>query len=121
MPPAPDPALDPVAVLRDALATTVHTLATLDEHAPGALFAARRLLATLADRLAPTGDRLAALAATEPHGGLVMALDFLRHAVNHLDAGDLAAGRAAVVTAYVTLASVAPAADLGARQPDWRM
>lgn len=106
-------------VLRDGLAATMHTLATLDEHAPDAADAARRLLAVLAEHLAPAQNGLAARVATEPHGVLV--LGFLRTAVHHLDIGELTAARSAVVTAHVTLARLVPAADLGSRPPDWRL
>jgi hypothetical protein len=48
---------------------------------------------------------------SEPAGAMAMTLDYLRNAVAHLRAGELAAGRAAL-TAYVTLARLAAAPRL---------
>ncbi len=101
--PSPDTS-DPVDVLRDALATAVSRSAKLVKQAPGAALAGKRIAAALTETLAPVNAVLAGLETAQPAGTVAMTLGYLRDAVTHLDQGELAAGRTAVLTAHVTLA-----------------
>jgi hypothetical protein len=125
-----EPADDSVLVLRQAVAAamagwgrlpdTASPEATTQTHQT-ALAGARRLLNDLADTLAPAADALRERAGAAPGGPLTQVLRCLHAAVEHVDTGELSAARAALLTAFATLASLAPAEhDPGPTRPDWR-
>jgi hypothetical protein len=116
--PSPDPTSDPVAVLRDALATAVDRL---DDQAPGAMFAAYRIGAALADAVSAVHAVFAGLVAAQPAGAVALTLKYVRNAVAHLEAGEVTAGRAAVLTAHVTLARLAATTAAESLAPDWSL
>lgn len=108
-------------MLRAAVEVAVHTLAGLDEEAPGAGYAAKRALHTVTALVATMREEWAALMVTGPAGPVTVTMSYLDCAAEHLDAGDIPAGRAAVVTAYSVLARLTPSGDRdGGFEPGWR-
>jgi hypothetical protein len=106
----PDQALrrpgDPVGVLRAALDAALGELTDLDgpRHGPEA----RKTFTALLDTIAPARQALLDQLDADPHGPMKLVLGYLDNAVAAVDAGDMAAGRAALRTAQVAMTTVVP-------------
>jgi hypothetical protein len=105
--PAPQPVTRadraPVDVLREAVATAAAALSDLDDDTPRSWHSARTVLSDLLDTIAPIQEALSTQARSEPDGILEVVLGYLTNAAAHLDVGDIAGGREAVVVAHTAI------------------
>ncbi|HEY3748604.1 MAG TPA: hypothetical protein VGL80_05365 [Pseudonocardiaceae bacterium] len=92
---------DPLVLLGTALRTATHELAE-----PADKQRTQRTIVAFLDRIAPIRLTLHVSARAEPASRLAVVLGYVYNAVAHLDAGDIDAARAAVVTAHSAMGSV---------------